>query len=84
MDHAKSSRRMRSWKVTGEGPIQEADLLMGEAYDARKAMPGWSSPGFDDSGLADCHSGCGQRQPGRNVLSAPQSNRARARRPKRG
>jgi len=38
-----------SWKVTGEGPIQEADFLMGEAYDARKEMPGWSSPGFDDS-----------------------------------
>jgi alpha-L-rhamnosidase len=39
----------RSWKVTGEGPILEADLLMGESYDARKEMTGWSSPGFDDS-----------------------------------
>ena len=38
-----------TWKVTGDGPIQEADLLMGEAYDARKEMPGWSAPGFDDS-----------------------------------
>ncbi len=38
-----------SWKVTGDGPILEADLLMGEAYDARKEMPGWSSAGFDDS-----------------------------------
>jgi len=38
-----------SWKVTGDGPIQEADLLMGEAYDARREMPGWSTPGFDDS-----------------------------------
>jgi alpha-L-rhamnosidase len=38
-----------SWKVTGEGPIQEADLLMGESYDARKEMPGWSQSGFDDS-----------------------------------
>ncbi|QDT10189.1 hypothetical protein K239x_21440 [Planctomycetes bacterium K23_9] len=37
-----------SWKVTDEGPIQEADLLMGEAYDARKEMTGWSSAGFDD------------------------------------
>ena len=38
-----------AWKVTGEGPIQEADLLMGEFYDARRDMPGWSAPGFDDS-----------------------------------
>jgi alpha-L-rhamnosidase len=39
-----------TWKVTGDGPIQEADLLMGESYDARREMPGWSSAGFDDHG----------------------------------
>ncbi|QDV81620.1 Bacterial alpha-L-rhamnosidase [Stieleria magnilauensis] len=38
-----------SWKVTGDGPIQQADLLMGEAYDARKEMDAWASDGFDDS-----------------------------------
>jgi alpha-L-rhamnosidase len=38
-----------TWKVTDDGPIQEADLLMGEAYDARKEMPGWSLAGFDDN-----------------------------------
>ena len=38
-----------SWKATGAGPIQEADFLMGERYDARKEMPSWSKPGFDDS-----------------------------------
>ena len=38
-----------SWKVTGAGPIQEADFLMGERYDARQETPGWSKPGFDDS-----------------------------------
>lgn len=37
-----------TWKVTGDGPIQEADLLMGEAYDARNEMPGWATSGFDD------------------------------------
>jgi alpha-L-rhamnosidase len=37
-----------SWKVTGDGPIQEADLLMGERYDARRELPDWSKPGFDD------------------------------------
>ncbi len=38
-----------SWKVSGAGPIQEADFLMGERYDARQETPGWSKPGFDDS-----------------------------------
>ncbi|MEM1225636.1 MAG: glycoside hydrolase family 78 protein [Planctomycetota bacterium] len=37
-----------SWKVTCDGPIQEADLLMGEAYDARKEQPGWATADFDD------------------------------------
>jgi alpha-L-rhamnosidase len=38
----------KSWKVTGGGPIQQADFLMGEYYDARKETPGWDKPGFDD------------------------------------
>jgi alpha-L-rhamnosidase len=38
-----------SWKVSGAGPIEEADFLMGERYDARKETPGWSKVGFDDS-----------------------------------
>jgi len=37
------------WKWS-EGPIRSADLLMGETYDARRDMPGWSESGFDDSG----------------------------------
>lgn len=36
-----------SWKCH-EGPIRSSDIYMGETYDARLAMPGWSSPGFDD------------------------------------
>lgn len=38
-----------SWKVTGNGPIQEADLLMGECYDATKELSGWATADFDDS-----------------------------------
>lgn len=38
----------KSWKVA-QGPILEADMLMGEAYDARRELPGWSSPSYDDS-----------------------------------
>jgi len=37
-----------TWKTT-TGPEIEADFLMGEAYDARREMPGWATPAFDDS-----------------------------------
>ena len=37
-----------SWRCS-TGPILHSDLLMGESYDARDEMPGWSEPGFDDS-----------------------------------
>ena len=39
----------KSWKVTGDGPIREGDFLMGESYDARKEIPGWTQPNFDDA-----------------------------------
>lgn len=37
------------WRVTRNGPIRSADILNGETYDARREMPGWDAPGFDDS-----------------------------------
>ena len=37
-----------SWK-TAFGPLLEADLLMGESYDARLEFGDWSSPGYDDA-----------------------------------
>lgn len=36
------------WKAS-LGPVEYADLLQGEFYDARKEMPGWNSSGFDDA-----------------------------------
>lgn len=36
-----------TWKAT-TGPILQSDMLMGEIYDARREMPGWARPGFDD------------------------------------
>lgn len=39
-----------SWKVTDEGPIRENNEYDGEAYDARREMPGWSATGFDETG----------------------------------
>lgn len=37
-----------SWK-TSTGPIVQADMLMGETYDARLEQHGWNRPGFDES-----------------------------------
>ena len=37
-----------TWKAT-YGPHLEADFLMGETYDARKELGGWTQSGFDDS-----------------------------------
>lgn len=39
------------WKVSLDGPIREADLLMGERYDARMALDSWWDPDFDPSAL---------------------------------
>jgi len=40
-----------SWKAAA-GPILKSDIYNGETYDARLEMPGWSSPGYDDSNWA--------------------------------
>ena len=38
----------RSWK-SSLGPLVQADLVMGETYDARRELTGWDSPGFNDA-----------------------------------
>jgi alpha-L-rhamnosidase len=38
----------KTWK-TSTGPIRSSDLLMGEDYDARMEIPGFSSPTFHDA-----------------------------------
>ncbi len=38
-----------TWKVTADGPIRSNNEYDGETYDARKEMPNWHSPDFDDS-----------------------------------
>lgn len=39
-----------TWRSTDEGPIRHSDILDGEVYDARREMPGWDRPGFDQNG----------------------------------
>lgn len=36
------------WRYA-DGPVIYSDLLMGERYDARRELDGWTAPGFDDS-----------------------------------
>ncbi|TQM11999.1 alpha-L-rhamnosidase [Pseudonocardia kunmingensis] len=38
------------WRATGEGPVTAGGIYAGESYDATRVLPGWSAPGFDDSG----------------------------------
>lgn len=37
-----------SWKGTAGGPILANNEYDGEEYDARKEMPGWNQPGYDE------------------------------------
>ena len=38
-----------NWKAS-YGPILEADILMGETYDAKKELTGWNGINYNDSG----------------------------------
>lgn len=38
-----------SWRLTTQGPIRANSEYDGEEYDARLELPGWNSPGCDDS-----------------------------------
>ena len=52
IDYADGSRQLlcsdSSWKMTIDGPIQANNEFDGEVYDARKEMPGWNEPNFQD------------------------------------
>ena len=38
-----------SWRCTVDGPIRANSEFDGEVYDARREMPGWATPAFDDA-----------------------------------
>ena len=52
IEYADGSRAViasdESWRAA-TGPIRGNDIQMGESYDARREIPGWNAPGFDDS-----------------------------------
>ncbi|TWT35262.1 Bacterial alpha-L-rhamnosidase [Posidoniimonas corsicana] len=39
----------RRWRACTEGPIRFSGIYDGEVYDAKKELPGWSEPGYDDA-----------------------------------
>lgn len=41
------------WWATDAGPYRSDDIYDGQAYDARKEMPGWAANGFHDSGWSE-------------------------------
>jgi alpha-L-rhamnosidase len=53
LEYADGSRETiitdKSWKVAIESPVEQADFLMGESYDARKEIDGWAKPGLNAS-----------------------------------
>ncbi len=38
-----------SWKVTTDGPTRYDGYYLGETYDARREIPSWDGPNYDDS-----------------------------------
>ncbi|MFF9810496.1 family 78 glycoside hydrolase catalytic domain [Streptomyces coeruleorubidus] len=42
-----------NWKATDTGPYRADDIYDGQTYDARRELPGWTAPGFDDSAWTD-------------------------------
>ena len=53
IEYADGTRKIlvtdKSWRSTNDGPIIMSDIYMGEIYDARKEMDGWTSTDFNDS-----------------------------------
>ncbi len=45
-----------NWKAA-MGPIKEADMLMGELYDARDELTGWHTPAYDDANWQPVNTG---------------------------
>ncbi|MFE5409018.1 family 78 glycoside hydrolase catalytic domain [Microbacterium sp. NPDC056569] len=40
------------WRASGDGPVVDSGIYPGEHQDLRRAIPGWSTPGFDDGAWA--------------------------------
>ncbi|MGC8668799.1 MAG: glycoside hydrolase family 78 protein [Chthonomonadales bacterium] len=69
-----------TWKTTYHGPILNSDIYNGETYDARREVPDWCTPEFDDSAWRPVRVGFGGQSAGgyrdvtQTVRSAVQGN----------
>ncbi|MEH0414867.1 alpha-L-rhamnosidase [Streptomyces scabiei] len=60
------------WKATDTGPFRADDLYDGQTYDARRELPGWTAPGFDDTAWSDVeHIAFEDRYPGVRLRAYP-------------
>ncbi|MCW4462793.1 glycoside hydrolase family 78 protein [Sphingomonas sp. BT-65] len=48
-----------SWRLSEGAPVVKSEIYYGEDYDARRAQPGWSSAGFDESAWRPVEIGAG-------------------------
>ena len=64
VDHVLSDS---DWRLTTNGPIRSDNEFDGEEYDARREMPGWSSPHFDDTAWQSVSLVAGPRRPARGA-----------------
>ncbi len=76
------------WKAA-IGPVQGSDILMGEAYDARKEIAGWDAAGFDDSAWSAADTGAErspvlQAHPGPPVVTVREFRAQKVTEPKPG
>ncbi|MDR0566469.1 MAG: glycoside hydrolase family 78 protein [Prevotellaceae bacterium] len=55
-----------SWKINTDGYIRRADNFGGQTIDARKIIPGWNKPGFDDASWGKA---CEDHSVNRNLVS---------------
>ncbi|MEU1518440.1 family 78 glycoside hydrolase catalytic domain [Streptomyces sp. NPDC005811] len=70
--HTVVTRADGSWKATDTGPFRADDIYDGQTYDARKELPGWTSPGFDDSTWSDTERVPFEtRHPGARLVALP-------------
>ncbi|WP_328416313.1 glycoside hydrolase family 78 protein [Streptomyces violaceus] len=61
-----------TWKATDTGPYRADDVYDGQTYDARRELPGWTAPGFDDSAWADvAHVAFEEKYPDVQLLAYP-------------
>ncbi len=59
-----------SWRLA-DGPVLKNNIYLGEVYDARREVAGWTEPGFDDSAWKQAVAASGEVGPLRAQMLPP-------------